>query len=259
MKTRLTQGKCFDAVRFPAMCAHRGLSGLMPESCLPGFAAGIVLGADEIEFDIRVTKDKCLIVSHDNKVDRIADGTGSIPEMTFEQLRALRLRSPEQTRAWDVTFSTPEEVFAAIGSACVMNLHFKNLGEDTADAVREMYRLVQHYALEDGVYFSASEEDTMRLFAQLAPEIPRCALEPWREDLDIVDFAVTYGCKRCQLFKGRFDAHTVRRAIDAGVVCNVFWADDEATAREYLDMGISVLLTNRADRIAAVIEEYRGK
>ena len=57
MNNRFSQGKSFDEIVFPALCAHRGLSGLMPESCLPGFAAGIALGADEIEFDIQLGHD----------------------------------------------------------------------------------------------------------------------------------------------------------------------------------------------------------
>ena len=255
----ISQGKRFDEVVFPALCAHRGVPGLMPESCLPGFAAGIALGADEIEFDIRLTKDKKLIIAHDEKVDRIAAGTGKISELTLTELKAMRLRTPGDDKEWNVTFSTPEEVFAAIGSAAVMNLHFKKLGEDTGAVVAEMKRLVEKYSLENSVYFSSSEEETMQRFVALAPEIPRNALEPWREDLDIVDYAVRYGCARCQLFNGVFDAEKVNRAVAAGITCNVFWADDEDLAREYLDMGISVLLTNRTDLLTGVIEEYRRK
>ena len=257
MNNRFTQGKRFDDIVFPALCAHRGLSGLMPESCLPGFAAGIAAGADEIEFDIRLTKDHKLVVSHDNKVDRIANGTGLINELTLAELQAMCLTAPGSDKQWNVTFITPEDVFTALGSVCVMNIHFKALGENTAFAVGEMKRLATKYSLENSVYFSSSEEETMQQFIALAPEIPRNALEPWREDLDIVDYAVKYGCKRCQLFKGVFDEEKVKRAIAAGIVCNVFWADDEETAREYLAMGISVLLTNRTDLLCGVIDEYR--
>lgn len=253
----IKQGKRFDDVVFPALCAHRGLSGLMPESCLPGFAAGIALGADEIEFDIRLTKDKQLVISHDDKAERVAQGSGSIAGLTLNELKKMRLRAPNDEADWNVTFSTPKEVFAAIGSACVMNLHFKDFGENTGWVVAEMKRLTYQYALENSVYFSTNNEDTMRQFAAIAPEIPRCALEPRREDMDIVDFAVKYGCRRCQLFKGYFDINTVKKAIAAGLICNVFWADDEAAARSYLDMGISVLLTNRTDKLAELIEMYR--
>ncbi|MEI6578863.1 MAG: glycerophosphodiester phosphodiesterase family protein [Eubacteriales bacterium] len=259
MTNRLSQGKRFDEIVFPALCAHRGLSGLMPESCLPGFAAGIALGADEIEFDIRLTKDKKLIVSHDDKVDRVANGTGKVSELTLQELQTMQLHSPGDSKIWNVTFSTPEDVFAAIGSATVMNLHFKDFGEDVEWVVAEMKRLVYKYSLQDSVYFSSSEEDTMQQFVAIAPEIPRNALEPWREDLDIVDYAVKYGCSRCQLFKGVFDEDKVKRAIAAGVICNVFWADDEETARLFLDMGISVLLTNRTNLLNGIIDEYRRK
>jgi glycerophosphoryl diester phosphodiesterase len=259
MLNRFSQGKRFDEVVFPALCAHRGIPALMPESCLPGFAAGIALGADEIEFDIRLTNDRKLVIAHDDKVERVAHGKGKISAFTLEELQSMRLRTPGEDKTWKVTFCTPEDVFAVIGSACVMNLHFKKLGVYTEAAVSEMKRIVYKYGLENSVYFSSSEEETMQAFVSAAPEIPRNALEPWREDLDVVDFAVKYGCPRCQLFKGVFDEEKVKRAIAAGVVCNAFWADDEETAREYLDMGISVLLTNRTDLLTGIIEEYRRK
>ena len=46
-------------------CAHRGLPVGFPENTIPSFAAAIALGADEIEFDVRITKDCELAVSHD--------------------------------------------------------------------------------------------------------------------------------------------------------------------------------------------------
>mgnify|MGYP002683348397 CR=1 FL=1 len=35
-----------DTVRFPALCAHRGLSGLLPESSMASFEAAVALGAE---------------------------------------------------------------------------------------------------------------------------------------------------------------------------------------------------------------------
>ena len=56
--------------KFPRVCAHRGASGLVPENTLPAFSTALALGADEIEFDIRLTKDNKMIVCHDGTVDR---------------------------------------------------------------------------------------------------------------------------------------------------------------------------------------------
>ena len=248
-----------DGVRFPALCAHRGLSGLLPESSMASFEAAVALGADEMEFDIRLTDDKQLIVCHDPKVDRISTGGGKVAELTLGDLRALKLVSPIDRLPTQSGFAVPGEVFEAFGGRIVMNIHFKNLGADTAFAVGEMKALAEHYALENSVYFATSEEETMQCFVRQAPGIMHCALEPWREDLDIVDFALRYGCPRCQLFKGVFDREKVERALRSGLVCNVFWADDEPTAKEYLDMGISVILTNRTDLLLELRELYRSQ
>ncbi len=46
--------------------AHRGASGLVDfENTLESFRKAIVLGADMVEFDVRQTKDKALVVFHD--------------------------------------------------------------------------------------------------------------------------------------------------------------------------------------------------
>ena len=89
-------------------CAHRGLSKLMPENTLPAFAAALALGADEIEFDIRLTKDQKLIVSHDGTLERISDGEGKLKDKTLDELLALNIGVKH---GWEVGFCTAEEVF----------------------------------------------------------------------------------------------------------------------------------------------------
>ena len=70
-------------------CAHRGVSALMPENTLPAFAAALALGADEIEFDIRLTKDNQLIVSHDPNLARVAGTEGDVSDFTLDELKQI--------------------------------------------------------------------------------------------------------------------------------------------------------------------------
>jgi len=108
-------------------CAHRGLSALTPENSLPAFAAALALGADEIEFDVRQTKDGKLVVSHDNNLDRISDGQGLVAEHTLAELQQTNIGVKH---GWDVPFCTPEEVFAAFAGKLTFNIHMKEQGED---------------------------------------------------------------------------------------------------------------------------------
>ena len=57
-------------MKIEKFCAHRGVSTLMPENALPAFGAALALGADEIEFDVRLSCDGQLIVSHDEAYEK---------------------------------------------------------------------------------------------------------------------------------------------------------------------------------------------
>ena len=50
--------------------AHRGASAYAPENTLPAFRLAFEMGVDFIEYDLQVTKDKQLVVLHDQTLER---------------------------------------------------------------------------------------------------------------------------------------------------------------------------------------------
>lgn len=71
------------------VAAHRGWSDNYPENTMPAFKAAMELGVDQIETDIRITRDGELVLIHDAKVDRTTNGTGLVCEKNFAELRTL--------------------------------------------------------------------------------------------------------------------------------------------------------------------------
>lgn len=71
------------------VAAHRGWSSDYPENTMEAFRAAAELGVDQIETDIRVTKDGQLVIFHDATVDRVTDGTGLVCELTLAELKQL--------------------------------------------------------------------------------------------------------------------------------------------------------------------------
>ena len=71
------------------VAAHRGWSEKYPENTILAFEKALELGVDQIELDIRITKDDQLVVIHDATVDRTTNGTGAVNSFTLAELQQL--------------------------------------------------------------------------------------------------------------------------------------------------------------------------
>ncbi len=77
--------------------AHRGASGYAPENTLLAFQKAIDLGCDKIELDVRLTKDKEVVVIHDPTVDRTTiKGRGKVSEMTLKEIKKLECEENQE-------------------------------------------------------------------------------------------------------------------------------------------------------------------
>lgn len=226
-------------------CAHRGVSAHMPENTLPAFAAALALGADEIEFDIRLTKDDQMIVSHDDTLERISDGCGRLQDFTLEELKKLNIGGKH---GWFVSFCTPEEVFSQFANRIVFNMHVKEHGKDGL-LIRKIADLVKQYHAQDSVYFAASPTE-LAWMQKIAPEIERTAIQLPQDEIDILDMAKQYECTRVQFWNDMFDRSLIDKLHESGVKCNHFYADTQEDYQHYFEMGVDTLLTNKMDLAA---------
>ncbi|MBR32433.1 MAG: glycerophosphodiester phosphodiesterase [Spirochaetaceae bacterium] len=84
-------------VPFPALMAHRGVSGLAPEETRPAYLLARELGADYLEADIQRTKDGVLIALHDDDLTRTTNieeiypdrAKDSVDTFTYAELMKL--------------------------------------------------------------------------------------------------------------------------------------------------------------------------
>lgn len=233
-------------------CAHRGVSALMPENTLPAFAAALSLGAEEIEFDVRLTKDNKLIVSHDPNLERISDGNGMLCDYTSDELRKLNVGVKH---GWQIGFCTPEEVFALLANKITFNIHLKQSGEN-GFIIRELLKLIEEYNAYDRVYFAGSPNE-LEWMERIAPDIRRAAIQLPKDTIEIYEMAKKYNCSGVQFWCGMFDKELIDKLHRDGIWCNLFYADTVDDYEKYFDMGIDTLLTNRMDLAAKYREQNR--
>lgn len=85
----------FLDVEGPLAMAHRGfsLSGL--ENTMTAFGAAVELGMTHVETDVHATRDGVVVAFHDSVLDRVSDGRGAIADLTWADLRSIRVGGAE--------------------------------------------------------------------------------------------------------------------------------------------------------------------
>lgn len=71
------------------VAGHRGFCAAYPENTMASFKAAIDVGVDQIETDVRITKDNELVLIHDGIVDTTTNGTGRVCDYTLAELKEL--------------------------------------------------------------------------------------------------------------------------------------------------------------------------
>ena len=191
--------------------AHRGCSYAWPENTLEAFYAACKLPIEGIELDIQLSKDGRLVVIHDETVNRTTDGSGSVAEFTFRELRCLRIQTHPSKDGQKCFTSIPsmEEVFELIRPYCLkkgllLNIELKNNVIPYEGMEDKILNMAKQFGLEDYVIYSSFNPDSVRLIKEknpaartgiLASPVSAClefaksnsvdALHPYVKNLDI--------------------------------------------------------------------------
>ncbi|QCU76878.1 glycerophosphodiester phosphodiesterase [Citricoccus sp. SGAir0253] len=77
----------------PLVIAHRGSSGAYAENTRAAFLHALAEGADGVEVDVHLTRDRHLVCLHDATLERTTNGSGAVSDHTLAQLRRLDVHS----------------------------------------------------------------------------------------------------------------------------------------------------------------------
>ena len=73
----------------PWIIAHRGYKKKYPENTLVAFKAAMDAGVPMIELDVMLSRDRKLVVIHDETLERTTNGHGPVHDYTLEELKQL--------------------------------------------------------------------------------------------------------------------------------------------------------------------------
>jgi glycerophosphoryl diester phosphodiesterase len=216
--------------------AHRGASAYEPENTLRSFRRAIELGADMIEFDVRLSLDGHPVIIHDKKVDRTTNGHGLVREMTLSELKKLDAGKGEK-------IPTLEEVIEFGKGKTRFVVELKEGG--TEEKVMEIIRR-ENNLIED-VFIVSFHRNLVKRVKELEPKI-RAGL------IFLFSFSPVRNGRECLAdavapFHLFVTKGLVEKAHKSGMFFFTWTVDDPKRAKKLKDMGVDGIVTNRPDLI----------
>ncbi len=144
--------------------AHRGASGYEPENTIRAFHKAISLDAELIECDVRISKDKKVVIIHDPKINRTTNGKGKVEDLTVEQLQEYDAGKGEK-------IPTLEEALNAVNRKAKMNIELKagNTAEPVARIITEFVKY-KSWSYDD-FFVCSFHHSELKKFYNLLPQV----------------------------------------------------------------------------------------
>jgi len=235
----------------PLAFAHRGGAGDWPENTWPAFRAAAALGYRYLETDVHATADGVLVAFHDERLDRVADRSGAIGALRWEQVAEARVGSTE-----------PVVLLADLLAA--FPTHRFNLDPKADAAVEPLARLLVELDAVDRVCVgSFSDRRLARLRELLGPTLCTSAGPRGTSRMRAASYGAPVrleevGCMQVPVaVRGvrLVDRRFVRAAHERGIQVHVWTVDDPALMHELLDLGVDGIMTDRPVVLREVLEE----
>ncbi|QJU59927.1 hypothetical protein HL653_21200 [Sphingomonas sp. AP4-R1] len=263
----------------PLVVAHRGGAALMPENTFPAFDHAVRLGADVLEFDLGLSADDKLIVTHDSSVNGTfctADpGSGVMPapvhSLTLAQLQRFdcgakhRALYPNQRAVPGTRMPTFDRLLARYKNSKALlfgEIKMPDAGEGDVDPLlfaRLVEAEVRRYRLEDRFILQSADWRTIDAMHALNPRIRTCLLYVWRAKGDPLDIARQHHATCMLLRMQDADAAEVARLRAAGVMVVSEVIDDPKDWEAYRARGDDALFTNDPAGLMKALDSDRER
>lgn len=256
---------------------HRGASGYSPEHTFAAYDLALEQGADYIEQDLQMTKDRVLVVLHDSTLNRTARAPEGVPkrycrslvnERTLEQIKMCDVGSwfnevyPEYSSPDYVGLKVPtlEEVFQRYGTN--VNYYIETKKPEAAPGMEEellwlldKYGLIKTAAEKWQVLIQSFSPESLMKIHELEPSLPLVQLyssgssSTIQRDLRTTSiYAVGIGP-----YKEDVDGRLIAAAHELCLAVHPYTVNTQGEMQNLISLGVDGMFTNFPDRLHDVL------
>ena len=229
--------------------AHRGASDLAPENTLAAAELAWRLGADAVEVDVRLTRDKRIVVIHDETTDRTAGRHLEVATTDSSQLGLLDVGRHKHPKFAGERIPYLEEVLETVPPDRQLFVEIKCGPEIVAPLVDT----ITDSGKRSQVVIIGFDLETVRAAKAALPDAPTHWLCDKRVfasyERSIAEQAKAGGVDGLDVHWTGLTRRFIRAVKAAGLKLYVWTVDDPAQALHLAAMGVDGITTNRPDRL----------
>jgi glycerophosphoryl diester phosphodiesterase len=242
----------------PLIIGHRGASAVAPENTLAAFSRALDDGADGIEFDVRLSRDRVPVVIHDASLKRTAQIDRLVEELTVSELQQYDVcgwfrQVQSENERFAGTVPTLAQVFELSRQTnALLYLEMKSAAADPSRLAESVVNEVHKAQIADRVIVSSFDLHAVTLVKEIDPAVATAALfEPKLSRplstirrLKMIDLAVEHHADEIALHHSLVSPRVVQKAKLAGLPIVVWTVDDAKWIRKAQRLGVKALITN---------------
>jgi glycerophosphoryl diester phosphodiesterase len=246
----------------PLIIGHRGASAVAPENTIAAFREAIAAGADGIEFDVRLTKDRIPVIIHDSTLHRTAGLRSRVIDSTWSDLKSVDVGSwfphgnftnePLPSLEQLFTLFKDNDLGLYLEMKCDSQSEHLPLAQACCD-------LINRFSFKQRVIVECFDLRALEVIKTIDAEIKTAALfqpslsQPsLLSDQRIIDQAIAIQASAVALHHRLARRSLVEKAKSAGLHVAVWTVDDPAWVERARSMEIDALITNDPAKMLAV-------
>ena len=232
---------------------HRGASAVAPENTIAAFREALAVGADGIEFDVRLTRDGVPVVIHDSTLRRTGGLPHRVADLTWAEISKIDVGSWFAGTFANETVPSLAELFTLFQSnTSTLYLEMKCDSPSGQQPLAEAcVKAIHEQGLKSRVVVECFQLPALKILGEIDPDIKTVALfEPSftnpsvLSDQRIINQATDIGASALALHHRLARESLVQKAKAAGLHVAVWTVDDPAWIERARAIGVDALITN---------------
>ena len=241
-------------VHKPWAIGHRG-SLYAVENTTKAVEAAADQGADYAEIDVQLSKDGIPVVFHDDTLSRLAGVSKKVGDLTVEELKQQTLVAHDE----EGKIPTFEEMIqAALGAEKPVGLlvELKPTQENKEELVRKVIETVETCNAQRQCIFMSLDYESVHMLKEERPEwwVGYCIYGGAGK---IEDAVWEYEIDFLAVEEGLASNSFLERARNSWLPVYIWTANNYDDMENYLQMGVSGIITDMPDLARREIDEYR--